>query len=138
MRALLDTDVVLDLLLDREPFADVSAALWELNAAGQFEGWISALTPVNVYYIARKLKGATVARQAVTDLLAAFRVCALDAAGLEQALGLPFSDYEDAVQHASAARQQLEAIVTRNVGDYRGATIRVYAPSDFLQAINPA
>jgi predicted nucleic acid-binding protein len=138
MRVLLDTDVVLDLLLDRAPFAEAAARLWELNAKGDYEGWISALTPVNVYYIARKLKGAAVARQTVKDLLAAYKVCALDFAALDQALGLPLNDYEDAVQHASAASQQLEAIVTRNIADYRGATIKVYAPSDFIQAVQSA
>ena len=59
MRVLLDTNVVLDFLLDREPFADAAAALWEAGRNGQIENYVSALTPVNVFYIARKLKGVT-------------------------------------------------------------------------------
>jgi hypothetical protein len=128
---------VLDLLLDRAPFADAAATLWELNGQEVYEGWISALTPVNVYYIARKLKGAAIARQAVVSLLAAFRVSVLDATTLQQAHDLPLTDYEDAVQHACATRQQLDAIVTRNVADYRGATVNVHTPADFLLIVQP-
>ncbi len=71
MRALLDTDGILDLLLDRTEFADAAAAMWEANDLGRFEDYISAITPVNVYYIARKLKGADAARQAIVELLTA-------------------------------------------------------------------
>lgn len=72
-RALLDTNMALDHLLDRPPFAAEATALWQANAAGQFEAYISAITPINVFYIARKLKGADEARQIVRSLLAAFR-----------------------------------------------------------------
>ena len=137
MRALLDTDVILDLLLDRAGFAEAAAALWEAGEQARLEGYISALTPVNVYYIARKLKGADTARQAVAELLAAWRVCLLDVMVLQSALALPLSDYEDAVQHASATANQLDAIITRNREDYRGATLPVYSPTDFLAQLPP-
>ena len=52
-RVLLDTNVVLDFLLDRAPFADAAAALWQANDDGQIEAYISVITPVNVFYIAR-------------------------------------------------------------------------------------
>jgi predicted nucleic acid-binding protein len=138
MRALLDTDVILDLLLDRAGFADAAAALWEANKQGHFEGYISAITPVNVYYIARKLKGADTARQAIVELLTAWRVCMLDVTTLQNALALGLRDYEDAVQHASAAANQLDAIVTRNLDDYKGATLAVYSPVDFLAQLATA
>ena len=74
-RVLLDTNVVLDFLLDREPFADAAAALWLANDEGPIEAYVSVITPVNVFYIARKLKGAATARHLVESLLAACRVC---------------------------------------------------------------
>ena len=135
MRVLLDTDVVLDLLLDRAPFGDDAAAIWDLNAAGKLEAYISAVTPVNVYYIARKLKNAEIARNAVGELLAALRVCSLDLSVLQTALALPLVDYEDAVQHASAAASQLDAIITRNVNDYRNAALRIITPADLLRQL---
>lgn len=63
---------------------------------------MSAMTAVNVSYIARKLKGAAAARQIHTRLLAEFRVCPLGLAALNEALASPLVDYEDAVQLASA------------------------------------
>jgi len=55
-RVLLDTNVVLDFLLDRVPFADAAATLWQANDAGKITAYVSAITPANVFYIARKLK----------------------------------------------------------------------------------
>lgn len=65
MRALLDTNIVLDFLLDRPPFAEAAAAIWDALAQKRFEGYVSAITPVNLFYIARKLKGAEMARASV-------------------------------------------------------------------------
>lgn len=132
MRVLLDTDVVLNLFLDRAEFSDAAAAIWEAVERGDCEGYISALTPVNVFYIARKLKGITQARQAVAELLAVLRICTLDEAALTAALGLPLADYEDAVQHACAQARDMDAIVTRNLDDYRGATLPILSPRDLL------
>lgn len=84
MRVLLDTDVVLDLLLDREPFVEAAAALWELNGQNKVDAYISAITPVNVFYIARKLKGGDMARQIITKLLTALRVSGSRAALLHK------------------------------------------------------
>jgi predicted nucleic acid-binding protein len=86
MRVLFDTNVILDVLLDRPGFAEPAAALWRANEEGRLEGYISAMTPVNVFYIARKLKGAEIARQIAAELLAAFRLCPLDHATLHAAL----------------------------------------------------
>ena len=132
MRVLLDTDVVLDLLLDRAGFADNAAAIWKANEQGQIDAYISAITSVNVFYIARKIKGADKARQAVVELLAALRVCTLDYAILQAALSLPMADFEDAVQVASAMSYQLDTVITRNVDDYKNATLDVLTPSEFL------
>lgn len=118
-RILLDTDVVLDLLLARPDFVEQAAALWEANREARIEAYISAITPVNVFYIARKLKGSTVARQAVEKLLSGLRICQLDQVALQNAATLSLTDYEDAVQHACATAYQLDAIITRNLEDGR-------------------
>lgn len=136
MRVLLDTDVILDLLLDRAGFAEHAAALWEAHEQGRLEAYVSAITPVNVFYIARKLKGIETARQAVIELLATLRVCPLDQAALEKALTLPFSDYEDAVQLASALANRLDALITRNLEDYKNAALPVFSPSEFLARLS--
>ena len=136
MRVLLDTSVILDFLLDRLPFADAATAVWQANEQGRFEGYISAITPINVFYIARKIKDADVARQMVAGLLAACQVCLIDSLVLQSALALPLHDYEDAVQHASAFVSQMDAIVTRDTRDCRRNTPRV-DPARFPRPIEP-
>jgi predicted nucleic acid-binding protein len=137
MRVLFDTDVVLDLVLDREPFVEAAAALFEWHELGRIDAYISSITPVNVFYLTRKNKGIEVARRAVEELLAILNVCSLDRFVLEEAHRLAFTDYEDAVQHASATANSLEAIVTRNLKDYKNATLPVFSPADFLNQLTP-
>lgn len=138
MRVLLDTNVVLDFLLDREPFAESAAAVWEANRRGEIVSYVSAITPVNVFYIARKLKGGEEARRVVEGLLVECRIAFLDSAVLQDALSLPLKDYEDAVQHASAVHSQLDAIVTRDPDDYARASIPVYSPPGLLAMLSAA
>jgi predicted nucleic acid-binding protein len=132
MRALLDTDVVLDLILVRTPFVTEAAALWVANEEGRFTAAISPVTTVNVFYIVRKFKGLIVARQAVRELLAGLQVCPLDQATLLLAEASPLRDYEDAVQVAVAVASGLDVVVTRNLADYVGAALPTFAPRDFL------
>jgi predicted nucleic acid-binding protein len=133
MRVLFDTDVVLDLLLDRAPFAADAAALFELHERGRIDGYVSGITVVNVFYVTRKLKGMETARLAVGELLKALGVCPVDGNVLGIARGLPFSDYEDAVQHACAEAGGLGAIVTRNLEDYKNAVLPVFSPDGLLK-----
>jgi predicted nucleic acid-binding protein len=132
MRVLLDTDVVLDVFLARAPFAKPAAELLDLNEQGLFEAYISGITPINIFYIARKAKSRADLRQAIGHLLRTVRVCPLDQSMLTTALTMPFADYEDAVQHASATAAGLDAIVTRNLDDYQNASLPVFTPADFL------
>lgn len=132
MRVLFDTNVILDLFLDRPLFADDAAQLWQANVDGRLEGFVSAITPVNLFYIARRLKDRPTAFQAVEELLAAMSVCPVDQTILQTALILSFTDYEDAVQHASATSNGMQAIVTRNLKDFSGATVPVLSPTELL------
>jgi predicted nucleic acid-binding protein len=135
MRVMFDTDVVLDHLLNREPFAQAAGQLLELNAQGIFDGYISGITPVDIFYIARKVMKHNEVRQAINDLLLAMRVCPITHDVLNQALALPFTDYEDAVQHTSATASQLDAIVTRNLDDYKNATLPVFSTTGLLHQL---
>jgi predicted nucleic acid-binding protein len=132
MRVLFDTDVVLDVITERVPFAAAASELLDLSEQGLFEAYISGITPINIFYIARKAKSSADLRQAIAQLLRTVRVCPIDHAVLVNALISPIADYEDAVQHASAQAYNLDAIVTRNLDDYKNATLPVYSPTDFL------
>jgi len=131
MRALIDTNVVLDHLLAREPFADDATAIWLAIHQGRFNGFVSPITPVNVFYVARRLRRADEAVRLVTSLLSICHVCTLDHAILQSALLLPFGDFEDAVQVAGAVAEQLDAIVTRDARDFAGSPLPVFTPAEF-------
>ncbi len=135
MRALLDTNIILDLFLERPAFVYNAEAIWEANRLGRFEGYVSALTPTTVFYVGRKTKGEAAMRYALAGLLAKFQVCAVDHATLQTALSLPVRDYEDAVQVVNALTYGLDAIVTRDLHDFAGATIPVLSPVDFLKQL---
>ncbi len=113
--------------------ADDASALWRANGAGDFDAFISAITPVNVFYVARKGVGAVLARRITESLLTSVGICAVNRAILLAAYALAFKDYEDAVQHASASAAHMDAIVTRDPSGYTDATLAVLAPADFLQ-----
>lgn len=135
MRALIDTDVILDLALERLPFVNDAEMLIKAHEQGRFTAYVSAITPINVFYIVRKARGATMGRQAVRRLVNELRVCPVDQVVLQAANALPMQDYEDAVQAASAVASGLDALITRNLGDYAGAPLPVFSPADFLQQL---
>ena len=135
MRALIDTDVILDYVLARQPFHAEAEQIVLRVAKRDFVGYVSSITPINVYYTGRKLKGKELTLKAVRRLLRLFEVCAADKNVLQRAFALNFTDYEDAVQHECAAQENLDAIVTRNVKDYKNATVKIYSPDEFLQVL---
>lgn len=135
MRALIDSDVTLDFILQRQPFFVEAAEIFTRLGNGEFDAYVSAVTPINVYYFTRKAKGISGARQAVQDLLIAAKVCKIDSRTLQNAHISPITDYEDAVQHECAVVENLDAIVTRNIKDYKNSSIKVYLPTEFLQII---
>jgi predicted nucleic acid-binding protein len=136
MRVLLDTNIFLDLFLERPEFVRAAEELWEANRQGRYEGYVSALTPPTIYYVGRRTKGDAAMRYALVGLLAKFRVCAVEHETLRAALALPLSDYEDSVQLASALASGLDAIVTRDREDFARASLLIYSPADFLKQLS--
>ena len=135
MRVLIDTNVFLDYVLERQPFhADAAAIILHL-ADEDFLGYVSAITPVNVYYFGRKMKNAEHARKAVRRLVRLVEIARTDKQVLQDAFALDFADYEDAVQCASAMAENLDGIVTRNAKDFKNSPIPVYSPAEFLEIL---
>jgi predicted nucleic acid-binding protein len=135
MKVLIDTDVILDLVLEREPFSEDAKNIWNANAQGLYEGYVSAITPINVHYFVRKFKDAKVADQVVQEILNNLQICPIDYAVLQSARISAINDFEDAVQHSSAQNLGLDAIITRNIKDYTKATLQIFTPSDFLKTL---
>ncbi len=133
MHVLLDTDVVIDFLMAREPFAQRAREIFELNAQRKIECYIASITPLNVFYVARKSLNLKGRLEIIRQLLLQVKVTPIGHEILLRAFDFGFSDYEDAVQYACAEADGLEAIVTRNVDDYKNAKLPVFTPDDFLQ-----
>ncbi len=136
MRVLVDTNVVLDALLKREPWAEAAKSLWEANDDGRVAGYLTASTLTDIFYIARKLSGADTARDAVKLCLEAFEICAVDRSALEEALTLAGNDFEDNLQIACATLSNIEAIVTRNKDDFGASPIQVVTPDELVTSLS--
>ena len=133
IKALLDTDVNLDFILQRQPFFAEADEIFLRCSNGDFEAYVCDITPVNIFYIGRKEIGRQPTVQAIADLLRMAKICTVEKNILQMALTSPITDYEDAVQHECAAAENLDAIVTRNTKDYKNSSVKIYSPSEFLQ-----
>lgn len=135
MRWLLDVDVVLDVLADREPWVEHSARVLGLVEQGRAEGIVAAHSVTTLYYLISTRRSTDEARRKVRTLLRVVGVAAVDEDRLERALDLPIRDYEDAVQAACALGEGAEVLITRNVSDYGESGLEVLSPPGVLARI---
>ena len=129
-RILVDVNVVLDVLLDRAPFAQAASDVWAAVEHGDVDGLLAAHAVTTLHYLNARAVGPAVARETTEALLSVFNVAAVDEAVLASALSFGWSDFEDAVTAAAARRARCDAIVTRNPRDFRRSPVRVLAPSE--------
>ena len=132
MRVLLDTNVVLDVLLQREPHVEHSAAVLGVVESGLVTGLVGATTITTLHYLVAKALGARRARKHVETILSLCEVAPVTADVLREALALRFEDYEDAVLHESARRARARGVVTRDAAGFKNAELPVYSPEEFL------
>ena len=135
MRVLFDTNVVLDLLLGREPHAEVAAQLFTLVDTERLEGVLAATTFTTIECVATKAVGREEAKRQVRDILAMFDVAAVDGTVIGDALALDFEDFEDAVIHEAARHAGAVAIVTRDSTGFAHASLATFAPRELLAAV---
>ena len=126
MRILFDTNIVLDLLLDRAPFADAAAELFAKVEDGTIVGYLCGTTVTTIHYLTSKVVGNDRAKDEIGKLLSLFEVAPVNRAVLESALKAGFADFEDAVIHEAACHAGAEAIVTRNLKDFKKSRITVH------------
>lgn len=135
MNILFDTNVLLDVLLDREPFAVDGAFLMTKVEQSEIVGYLCATTVTTIHYLIAKALGAKEAGRHIQSLLSLFVIAPVNRAVLEQALAASFTDFEDAVLHAAACHAGVQSIVTRNVRDFSKATLPVFAPGELINAL---
>jgi predicted nucleic acid-binding protein len=127
-RILFDVNVVLDVLLDRKPHAEASAAAWAAVETGMAEGLLAAHAVTTIHYLVRKETGAAKARGIISSILRVFGIAAVNSTVIQEALQLSCSDFEDAVMAAAARLASCDYIVTRDPKGFRGSPVRPLTP----------
>lgn len=135
MKILIDTNVILDVLMERKPFAEDAAKIFKLCEVKKITGYISALSVPNIVYIMRKELDAGRIGEILRQLSLIFTFVDLKAADLAKASALDFADYEDALQSVAASRMHADFIVTRNVKDFNGSKVMAVKPEELLERI---
>ena len=133
MKLLIDTNVVLDVLLARDPFCSSAEQVLGLSQRDDVEEYVSASAITDIYYIAhRQLKNRDLARALIRRLISVVSVAAVSEKEIETALNLSWPDFEDSVQYSVALMSDFDAIVTRDVIGYSNAKVRVISPEQVL------
>lgn len=132
-RLLVDTNVVLDVLLDRKPHVTASAAICSAIENGKAEGFLAAHAVTTIHYLLCRELGSGRTTQSLRALLRIFAVAPVDSKVIEQALQTPGQDFEDSVTACAAQAAGCHWIVTRDPKGFKGSAVRALAP---LQAIS--
>lgn len=132
MKLLIDVNIVLDVLQQREPHVRDSALIWKLCEAEGAEGFVSALTVANLFYVMRKELSEEKIEGILQTLQLIFQVAELKSADLIRAAEMRWKDFEDAVQCATAQRIHADYIITRNIRDFQKSKIPAVTPAEFL------
>ncbi len=126
-----DTDILIDFLTQREPFGKSALKLFNQVAKERLKLSVSSLSLANLAYVFRRQKGDI--RKQIRELILHVHVEPLTKEHVQGALSSPFTDFEDALQHAVAqSTPGIEAILTRNIRDYKESSLPVFTPSVFL------
>ncbi|MCB0649391.1 MAG: PIN domain-containing protein [Saprospiraceae bacterium] len=130
----IDSDVVIDFFTDRAPHVNPASELFELNEQGSVKLFLSAVSINNIYHITRRFLGHHKALDAIEALIEMTEIVGTTKNEIFQALKNNFSDFEDSIQYSSALTiKDLDAIITRNIKDYRNSSIAVMTPLNFLK-----
>lgn len=128
MKLLVDTNVVLDVLLAREPFRQNGLKIFAAAETGEMEGWLCATTVTTIHYLAERSVGKEKARGHLENLLRLFHVAPVNGSVLHRALENGFGDYEDGVLYEAAKEAGVDGVVTRNIKDFKESGLPVYLP----------
>ena len=135
MKLLIDANILLDVLQKREPHYRDSALIWKLCETEQAEGCISALSIANLVYIMRKELSPEAIEDVLGKLSLIFSIVELTPADIAKAAEMKWTDFEDALQAATAERIHAEAIITRNIRDFRKSRVIAFTPAEYLARI---
>jgi predicted nucleic acid-binding protein len=131
----IDSDVLLDMLLTRDPFYFYTQILLIEGEKKGIEISTSTLIIANINYILSKQIGQAAAKRKISDLVKAIRILPFESDIINKALASNIIDFEDAIQHYIAEKYNCEAIITRNTKDYKQSAIPVLTAEQFLKTL---
>ena len=136
MKALIDTNVILDALMAREPFNKAAEEIILLSAEGKISACITASSVTDIYYILKKhMKQEELVRQTILKLMTIIDVLDVTGSDCEKACALPMENYEDALHAYCARRHKVDCIVTRNLKHFKGSPINAMQPGELLKTV---
>lgn len=136
MKAVIDTNVYLDAILNREPFVQDSRRVIAASELEFFDGYCCATTLTDIYYIVQKAADEMVARQSITDIVRTCSIASVSRTTISAALISKINDFEDGVLCEAAIQVNATCIITRNVPDFAQSPIMAITPTDFLALLN--
>ena len=132
---LIDTDVLIDVALDRQPFADPAAELLDRLQTGPKRAFVAWHTLSNFYYLVAPARGGSDARAFIAELVRFVAVADCGTDAINYAAGLDMADFEDAMQVAAARASGARFVVTRNARDFKRSPIPAITPAEALEAL---
>jgi predicted nucleic acid-binding protein len=135
VKVLLDTNIIIDDALEREPFWDASEQVLSLIEKGTIVGYISASTFSDLYYIIRKARGRDWTLTYLTQLVTFCQIATVNQTVITMAFTTNFKDFEDAIQYSTAVVNQLDGIITRNPQDFPVVTPRIITPEQLIEEL---
>lgn len=132
MKILIDTNIIVDVALEREPFFAESDRILTFVEEAQIQGYISASTFSDLYYIIRRDRGRDWTLEFLRQLATFCQVATVDNSVISIALTCKFKDFEDAIQYSTAVINLIDAIVTRNPRDFPVNTPRILTPNQLI------
>jgi predicted nucleic acid-binding protein len=135
MKILLDTNVVLDLLLKKEPFCDDAKSIFEAIEDGYVDGYLSPTSITTIHYLTSKQKGKEKADEVVFKLLKIFNITTVDKIVLIESSLNNGNDFEDSVIYTSALFNDIDFIVTRDKKGFKNSKVEVITPAIMISKL---
>ena len=134
-KILVDTNIILDVLLGRQPWLSASLAVWVAVDRGQARGYLAAHAVTTMFYVVRRLQGEDKAWAVLPGVLRVFRVATVDETIIRHAARDKWPDFEDSVQTEAGVAAMCDFIVTRNPRDFSRSPIPVLTPEEVIDRL---
>ena len=133
----IDTDVIIDFLIDRKPHSREAAIIFTLIEQKKIKGYVSSLTFSNLYYVLRKIETHNKIITKMDSISRLVTILKVDQQTIKDAIASGFQDFEDSIQYYCAlSYKKIDVLITRNTKDYKNSEIPVMTPADYLKTVS--